>query len=95
MSFHLSRDSNEAKRGGRDRVVWEREVECKGPEARPLLCPGEWSGRQCESSGGSKGTEQELTSERKWGQDHEAFSHARTLDFNHAIESYWKLWASE
>lgn len=54
----------------------------------------EWSGRQCESSGGSKGTEQELTSERKWGQDHEAFSHARTLDFNHAIESYWKLWAS-
>lgn len=32
MSFHLSRDSNEAKR--------EREVECKGPEARPLLCPG-------------------------------------------------------
>lgn len=40
MSFHLSRDSNEAKRGGRDRVVWEREVECKGPEARPLLCPG-------------------------------------------------------
>lgn len=39
MSFYLSRDPNEAKRGGRDRVVWEKEVECKGPEARPLLCP--------------------------------------------------------